>query len=769
MKKQNIPSSTVLIIASMHRSGSSLTASLLQSAGLHIGRRLMPPNKGNLTGYFENNDFYEFHRRVLKSQGIDEDGWTLQENIEVEDRFVEQAKEIIANNSICAVWGWKEPRTTLFLKFWVELLPQAKFLLIYRSPWEVVDSMYRRTDYELFQSQPDLAVKIWLHYNQKILNFYNNFSQGCLLANLETIVKNTAFYIQAINQNFQVNLGLPAGDIYDASLLHTQSVDSHRASLINHYFPEAIALYRELMARAWQPDETVDFSWLEQLKSSPYKVWAFQDWVTVGNLATQKKNLESELQQNQSQLQQQTEQLHQSQSQLYQTQEESEQTQFQLHQIQAELGQAQSQLQQTEEVLEQSQAQLHETEEVLEQSVTQLSQRTEELERSQSQLYQTQEELGQTQFQFHSCQQKLAQTQSQLYQTQEELGQTHSQLHQTEEVLEQSQSQLHKTKTVLEQFVTQLTHKTEELRQSQSQLYQTQEESKQIQSQLHQIQAELGQAQSQLQQTEEVLEQSQAQLHETEEVLEQSVTQLSQRTEELERSQSQLYQTQEELGQTHSQLHQTEEVLEQSQSQLHKTKTVLEQFVTQLTHKTEELRQSQSQLYQTQEESEQTQFQLHQIQAELEQAQSQLHSYQEQLGQTQSRLDRQTEELAQWKFQQYQTQQQLERLHFQEIIARETEDPAQRQYKLLLWDAWYAYINDDKQQMQKCLEQSWKFTPFLRTETIFNWLQTFAQLSATTRGWELDTYSLTNSAEWQQLINRKRQLNLSLKIQGNRH
>ncbi len=43
-------------------------------------------------------------------------------------------------------------------------------LLIYRSPWEVVDSLYRRGD-KAFVDQPELAVKMWMHYNYKILDF----------------------------------------------------------------------------------------------------------------------------------------------------------------------------------------------------------------------------------------------------------------------------------------------------------------------------------------------------------------------------------------------------------------------------------------------------------------------------------------------------------------------------------------------------------------------------------------------------------------------
>ena len=79
----------------MHRSGSSLTASILRSLGLHIGQRLIEKTEYNTKEYLENLDFYEFHKQVLQSQGLNEDGWTLQEKIDIGENFKEKAKEIM--------------------------------------------------------------------------------------------------------------------------------------------------------------------------------------------------------------------------------------------------------------------------------------------------------------------------------------------------------------------------------------------------------------------------------------------------------------------------------------------------------------------------------------------------------------------------------------------------------------------------------------------------------------------------------------------------
>ncbi|MEG4898575.1 sulfotransferase, partial [Microcoleus sp. F10-A1] len=406
-----ITKSDILVIISMHRSGSSLTASVLQSAGLHIGRKLIQGDENNIKGYYENLDFNDFHRRVLASQGVDENGWTLQEEIEVEDRFREEAKEIVAQASVSSVWGWKEPRTTLFLEFWADLLPSANFLLIYRSPWEVVESLYRQ-NHSLFKDQPELAVKLWKHYNQKIINFYNHSSSRCLLVNTKTLIQNPAASIEAINQKFKLHLAPPDASIYDPSLFRSQGLDSYRPSLIESQFPEAVNLYQELDSRAWFPQSNPDLSWRELIKPSPYRVWAFRDWVNVCKLEKENKNLCSQLEQ---------------------------------------LEQSQSQLQQTENLLEQSQSQLQQTEDLLEQRQSQLQQTEDLLEQRQSQLYQTEGLLAHFQSQLQQTEGLLEQSQSQLQQTEGLLEQSQSQLQQTEGLLEQSQSQLHQTEGLLEQ------------------------------------------------------------------------------------------------------------------------------------------------------------------------------------------------------------------------------------------------------------------------------------------------------------------------------
>ncbi|NJM62968.1 MAG: hypothetical protein HC849_26760, partial [Oscillatoriales cyanobacterium RU_3_3] len=179
-----------------------------------------------------------------------------------------------------------------------------------------------------------------------------------------------------------------------------------------------------------------------------------------------------------------------------------------------------------------------------------------------------------------------------------------------------------------------------------------------------------------------------------------------------------------------SQLHQTQEELEQSRSQLHQTQGELENY--------------QSQLYQVRAECEEFRSQLDRTQGELEQTKALLNQSQHQLHRTELVLE-------QSLVQQHQTQEQLNRLQFEQAIASQKNDPSQMQYELLVWDAWYAYQNNDMTKMRECLKQSIKFTPFSHTETVLNWLDSFAKLSSE-KGCDFNSYALTNSEVWKELM-----------------
>ncbi|MDR9401949.1 MAG: chromosome partitioning protein ParA [Halothece sp. Uz-M2-17] len=355
--------SPILIITGMHRSGTSLTASLLQSAGVDIGSKLMAPSEGNIKGHFEDLEVVEFHENVLEANHLSPEGWvTLKTIPEIPEDLLPKAQQIINyKRQITGITGWKDPRGTLFLNFWQSQLPEAKFILLYRAPWEVMDSLYRRGD-SIFQDSPYLALAFWMSYNTAILNFYKRYPQQSCLFNIENIRKDPRILSKAISEKFSLFLD-PEDSIYDPSIFHPQSEESSRPFLIKDFFPEAISMYQELEDCSDSSNQEDRRLFTKEISQKNFdKQWLLNDWLAIR--ATQRR-------------------LFQTQSQLHIT----EQREIETKQALAETQKA---LSKTTEALHHSQNQLAKTKADLYHCQNQLTQEKVALQHSQEELAQTQ-------------------------------------------------------------------------------------------------------------------------------------------------------------------------------------------------------------------------------------------------------------------------------------------------------------------------------------------------------------------------------------------
>jgi hypothetical protein len=247
--------SQVLIITGMGRSGTSLVSSLLQSAGVHVGDRLLPPFPDNPRGYFEDVDFYEFHEQILHARG--------QTYLYVDTDFVfeptsaelERAKQLVAERSARPIWGWKDPRTALFLEFWDRLLPHARYLFVYRHPIEVLLSLLRRGE---FDNHPYLAagLRAWQIFNGNITAFYERHGDRCLLAHIDGLVADVERFARLLRQKLQLEVRLDSavfGQTYHADELQKAPLAPDAAEVLARLCPGLLELYGHLNAQADVP------------------------------------------------------------------------------------------------------------------------------------------------------------------------------------------------------------------------------------------------------------------------------------------------------------------------------------------------------------------------------------------------------------------------------------------------------------------------------------------------------------------------------------
>jgi hypothetical protein len=242
------PHPPALVIGGMHRSTTSLAASILADAGLQLGDDLVAADSGNPHGHFEDVEFHLLLRRILAAHGLSEEGFTSADRIDVPAPARDEAAALVARRRGAGrPWGWKDPRTVLFLDFWAGLVPEARWLFVVRPPCEVVDSLYRRGD-TAFRVNPRLAGEVWVAYNRRILDFVREHpEQAAVIRAADVVADHTTLVTRAAEL-----LGTPlvAGPARFRPDLFTAGQPAHRDRLVRGVAPESYDLYRSLSALA---------------------------------------------------------------------------------------------------------------------------------------------------------------------------------------------------------------------------------------------------------------------------------------------------------------------------------------------------------------------------------------------------------------------------------------------------------------------------------------------------------------------------------------
>ena len=225
-----------VIIIGMHRSGTSLVANWLAKCGLNIGENLLGAAIGNVDGHFEDIDFNDIHKEILKKNGLPDSGLITSTAINVGTPDLEKLQELIkAKTSKSKIWGWKDPRTCLFLDIYRKLLPNALHLIIVRDYQSVVVSLLNRafsnefesfrlsknflsrTFWRLFKRRREfkrfcskhaaLFLQAWIYYNQSILeNLREHISNNCLVIDYKLLKTNDFELISYLKKNCQLSL-----------------------------------------------------------------------------------------------------------------------------------------------------------------------------------------------------------------------------------------------------------------------------------------------------------------------------------------------------------------------------------------------------------------------------------------------------------------------------------------------------------------------------------------------------------------------------------
>jgi len=247
----------IICLAGMHRSGTSLMSSYLHANGISMGENMLGAGQGNELGHYEDVEFLGFHKNILKSNKCNT--LTPKQNLTISEeqallgnKLIQHKKE---NNGD---WGWKEPRSTLFLDYWYNIVPDAKFILMYRDPHEVIDSIYRRMRSLYFYGKPWLAQQSWLRYNQDVIKFYDKHPEQTFLVSINGLNSNIDASTKRLSAALNRPLTADYTKIYKPQNLGNNPTkqkarfptDIYKRILNSYYSQELKKMYNDLQFRA---------------------------------------------------------------------------------------------------------------------------------------------------------------------------------------------------------------------------------------------------------------------------------------------------------------------------------------------------------------------------------------------------------------------------------------------------------------------------------------------------------------------------------------
>jgi hypothetical protein len=134
------------IIIGMHRSGTSFLAEALNDAGICMG-------------VFREHNGEALHFLSLNQQMMSAAGGDWLDPVSVADSKVNTmtAEQIFAEHVKCRYhqkwrlrcfqaqsWGWKDPRNTFTLGYWLKVFPNARVIHLVRNGCDVAQSLHRR-------------------------------------------------------------------------------------------------------------------------------------------------------------------------------------------------------------------------------------------------------------------------------------------------------------------------------------------------------------------------------------------------------------------------------------------------------------------------------------------------------------------------------------------------------------------------------------------------------------------------------------------------
>ena len=215
-----------LILAGMHRSGTSLVASWLQECGVSMSEgRTVQAIAGNDRGLFEDRDFVALNQRAILRSHPESRGWAVTEgSCRLSVRDVVRVRRQVRQRRYHDVWGFKDPRACLLLGSYRWAMPTMSVLVVRRPRDDVVDSLVRRSaqlpEGSIGRTTEAEAGAVFDHYERRLTAFVSARPSRCVDVGLGDVLADDRAVFEQLER--LVGGGMryaPIRDLFDADLL----------------------------------------------------------------------------------------------------------------------------------------------------------------------------------------------------------------------------------------------------------------------------------------------------------------------------------------------------------------------------------------------------------------------------------------------------------------------------------------------------------------------------------------------------------------------
>jgi len=266
---------TAVIVAGMHRSGTSALARVLSMLGCDLPKTLMGAGDANATGHWESEAISRFNDALLDSAGSRWNDWLAinprwRESPKAAE-FKHKAQTLLAHEfGDSGLFVLKDPRLCRLLSFWLDVIDEAGvrpvLFVPVRNPLEVAASLEARDGIA-----PDVGHLLWLRHVLDVesasrgrARFYCSYDG--LLASWAELAQKAEVALTLSFPRLSLQTAAEVGDFLEPGRRHHRAKHEQVAQnpLLSAWLREA---YRVFSAWSEQAENTSDYAVLDRIRA----------------------------------------------------------------------------------------------------------------------------------------------------------------------------------------------------------------------------------------------------------------------------------------------------------------------------------------------------------------------------------------------------------------------------------------------------------------------------------------------------------------------